>query len=785
MKISKLIILILIVSAGICFAVNDSITKSVDSFESDWLFFKGQQENAKNVDFDASGWDKVSIPHDWSIQGPFNRDNPTGRGGAYLASGIGWYRKSFSLPKEASGMRVFVDFGGIMSNSDVWINGKHLGKRPYGYITFRYELTDYIKFGENEKNILAVRSDTSIQPASRWYTGAGIYRHAKLVVCEQVHLENWGVYITVPEVNKAEATVQIQTSVVNQSDSDKIFELVTKIDSPAGKTIKDSRVKKTIKPNDKLVIEQEFVVEKPTLWGIDSPELYKATTEIITDEKVTDKKVTAFGIREFEFKAESGFWLNGENLKIKGVCLHHDCGALGAAAPKAAWGRRLGRLKEVGVNGIRTAHNPFDPEFLELCDEMGFVVLHEILDTWTYAKNHAEKGYNLYFKEWAKTDTRDIVLRDRNHVCIVAYSAGNEIRDGLESEWAFETFKGFRDIYNELNPGRPVTQAVFRPNQYKVYDSGFSELMDVVGQNYRPKELVDAHLDKPSRKVLGTENGHSLASWLLMRDNAFYAGQFLWTGIDYLGEANWPNICWSEALFDRTCEPRPMAFQRKSWWADKPMVHIARLEKDAGGGGDYSGRGELCSNWTPRDLDTYDEAIVNVYSNCDEVELFLNGESQGIKEKPKDDSPRRWDMYFDAGTIKAVGMNGGKIVAEHELKTADEPTKISLVAENNVITNDWDDVVYVNVKILDENGIEHPWADKLINFEISGPGKILAVDNGNVQSHEAFNATQRRTYHGKCIAIIQATGDSGEITVKATSEELGSDEVKINVVPKN
>lgn len=772
----------LFISLFVSVLVNVSMAETTD-FESDWRFLKDDVVGAEKPDFDDSAWRVLDVPHDWSIEGPFNQDNPTGRGGAYLPAGIGWYRKAFTLGAEVKDKHIFVDFDGVMANSDVWINGVHLGKRPNGYVSFRYELTDHLNFGEDRTNVLAVRADNSIQPASRWYTGSGIYRHVYLTIENSIHIDHWGLFVTTPQITDDEALVRVTTSLINQAETAQTVTLQTTIMDDAGADVTTTETSLKIEPGKAKKVSHDLKVVNPKRWDIDHPTLYTVESKVLEGEELMDSERTVLGIRRFKFEADTGFWLNGKNIKLKGVCLHHDCGGLGSAVPKRAWERRLERLKTVGVNAIRTAHNPVNPEFLDLCDQMGFVVLHEVLDTWTAAKNHAEKGYNLHFKQWGLIDSRDVILRDRNHPSIMIYSTGNEIRDNLRSKAGVDQFIELRDLYHKLDPTRPVTQAIFRPNQNGIYDNGFAELMDVVGQNYRPNEIVAAHLDKPSRKILSTENGHSRRSWLLLRDHPFYSGQFLWTGIDYLGEANWPFICWGESLFDRTCTPRPRAFQRQSWWSDKPMVHIARRESDAGGGGDASGRYELCSNWTPRDFDTYDEATIEVYSNCDEVEIFLNGKSQGTKSKPADDSSRIWQMYFDPGTIKAIGKNDGRVVATHELESAGKPTTIRLSADCRQLTHDWDDVAYVTVDILDVNGIECPWAEHLIDFEISGPGAIAAVDNGNRISHESFQASQRRAYHGQCFAVIRATDNSGEITLKASCEGLESTTLSIDVGP--
>jgi beta-galactosidase len=405
---------------------------------------------------------------------------------------------------------------------------------------------------------------------------------------------------------------------------------------------------------------------------------------------------------------------------------------------------------------------------------MGFLVMDETFDTWTAAKNNGEKGYNRFWKEWWERDTRDMVLRDRNHPSIVIYSVGNEIHDDLNSPEGFKKYKDQQDLIHQLDPGKPVTMALFRPANSKVYTNGFAETMDIVGQNYRENELVALHHQKPNLKVIGTENTHVIQQYLALRDNPFMAGQFLWTGFDYLGEADWPQITNAQGLFDRIGSWKQQSLQRQSWWAEKPVVHIVRKE-------DNAGAGDWINNWTPTDFDTYDDAKVAVYSNCDDVELFLNGKSLGSKPKPADDSPRLWDVTFEKGSIKAVGKNKGKEVATEELKTAGQPAKIVLTVDKNKMNNSWDDVAFVKATILDANGNICPNADNLIQFSISGAGVIDAVDNGNVISHEMYKADKRHAYRGVCLANIKGN-KTGSIEVKASAEGLSGGTIKLEVI---
>ena len=746
------------------------------SFDENWRFLKGEASGAEKPAFDDSQWKEVNVPHDWSIEGPYSRENATGRGGGYLPAGIGWYRKSFSIDKSEADKIHTIEFDGVMANSDVWINGVHLGKRPFGYISFIYDLTEHLKFGENEKNIITVRADNSVQPASRYYAGAGIYRHVRLISTNPVHFTHWGTFVTSPEVDASRATVNVKTEVENSRDEGGEFTVLVDIMDKTGEVVKSTSKKQTIPAGKKVVFEQTVEVNDPELWDFEDPDLYMARTRISSGDGILDEKVTRFGIRDIEFKAASGFWLNGKNYKLKGVCMHHDAGALGAAVPKSIWRERLRQLKEVGVNAIRTGHNPMAPEFLDLCDEMGFAVMDETFDTWTAAKNNGEKGYNLYWKEWWEQDTHDMVVRDRNHPSIVIYSVGNEIRDNLDSPEGFKKYKDQQDLIHSLDPTRPVTMALFRPNSSNVYTNGFAEMMDVVGQNYRPNELVAAHEANPDWKVIGTENGHDLGTWLILRDKPYMAGQFLWTGFEYLGEADWPETTFKNALFDRIGNWNQQGLQRQSWWSEEPVVNMVRKSKNAGAG-------DWVANWTPSDFDTYDIAKIQVYSNLEEVELLLNGKSLGSKTKPENDAPREWDINFEEGTLKAVGKENGKEVAIKELKTAGAPVTVNLTSGNSEIREDWEDVRMVTAEIMDEKGITSPNEEQLVTFTVSGPGEIIAIDNGNILSHESYQSSKRYTHNGKVVAFIRAKKGKGDVVVKAEAEGLTADELVFKKLP--
>ena len=802
--------------ATICLSSFMATARTTDNFDSGWRFLKADATGAEQNKFNDSNWRQLDLPHDWSIEGPFAETNLTGGAGAFLPSGIGWYRKHFSLPKADSGKTVSIEFDGVMQNSDVWINGFHLGHRPNGYVSFGYELAGHLNFGGD--NVLAVRCDTSEQPASRWYSGAGIYRHVRLVTTEPVHIAKNSVFVSTPEVDKYNhATIRFEVKVLNQSDSPQQIDIESAVFEPGENPATDAPSSyawqppfrlnppgndpagiATVAPGASVTRIFQIGINNSKLWNLDSPNLYRLATRICVPvnpgsgsgkQKIVDEIVTPFGIRDAHFEADTGFWLNGENFKIYGVCLHADGGAFGAAVPLSVWEARLQTLKSLGVNAIRTAHNPPAPEFLDLCDRLGLLVMDEMFDCWTVGKNPFD--YHLYFDQWSHPDERDAILRDRNHPSVILYSVGNEIHDTPQAEKAKRILQGLVETAHAADPTRPVTQALFRPNVSHDYDDGLADLLDVVGQNYREKEILAAHDQKPSRKIIGTENTHDRNQWLAVRDHAAYAGQFLWTGIDYLGESRrWPIVGHGSGLLDRTGAIRPLARERQSWWNGTPMIAIARrisrtedMPSDPGYGAEEKHTQVLFSDWTPKDLSPHDENV-EVYSNCKEVELFLNSRSLGVKSINADASPRSWRVPFAPGTLKAVGRNvnqDGRAVTD-ELRTAGKPAKIILSTETKILSPGFDDVAIVRAKITDAAGIEIPRANDLISFQISGPGVIAAVDNGDNARPELFQTNSRRAFQGEVVAFVKATAAEGKITLTALATGLANGSLFITTV---
>jgi len=771
--------------AALGFPLFIAVAQAAESYDADWRFLKSDATGAEKVKFKEAGWRKLDLPHDWSIEGPFAETNKTGGAGAFLPSGIGWYRKHFTLPKADAGKIIRIEFDGVMQNSDVWINGFHLGHRPNGYVSFSYDLTGHLNFGDKE-NIIAVRCDTSAQPASRWYSGAGIYRHVRLAVMEPVHIAENGVFVSTPEVSARQATVRVQITATNESHTMHEVTFKTTLLSPAGKPDATLETQAEISG---AAVTQEIILPRPELWDLNRPRLYRAVTEIRNGKKVLDCVTNTFGIRSAEFTATNGFVLNGEKVVLKGVCLHHEAGAFGAAVPLAIWKARLNTLRTLGVNAIRTSHNPVAPEFLDLCDRMGFLVMDEFFDCWTVGKNPFD--YHLNFDEWSHADERDTILRDRNHPSVIIYSVGNEIHDTQQPEKAKRILKGLVDVAHANDPTRPVTQALFRPNVSGDYTNGLADLLDVIGTNYRDNELLAAQRARPERKIIGTEQRHDRQTWLWLRDHPSHAGQFLWTGVDYLGESRrWPIVTHASGLLDRTGDVKPMAFERQSWWGTAPMVRLVRrtapndrMPDDPGYGGEELHTQVQFADWTPRNPKPHDETL-EAYSNCEEVELFLNGKSLGTQKINANAAPRVWKIPFAPGALKAVAKNAGQIVAQDELQTAGEARKIVLSTENKKLAPGWDDVAIVRATIVDANGVTVPRADDLVSFKISGPGVIAAVDSGSTISHESFQASERRAFQGKCVAFVKATADSGEIFLTASATGLKNDSLTIKTTVK-
>ena len=762
-------------------------SRTVVPLEQDWRFLQGDPEEAETLAFDHAGWKRVSVPHDWVIAGPVD---PKARGGGsqgWFPTGVAWYRRELDI-RPQPGRRWFVELDGVMERSGVWINGHHLGHRPYGYMSQRYDLTPFLR--ADGRNVLAVRADTSNAPSSRWYAGGGINRKARLISTGDLFIEQGGAFVSTPSITDAAATVRVQVDVTNAGPRPRDARLQVVLTDPSGRdAARIDTVATTVAVGRTEVLQGEATLTRPRRWDISDPALYQAHVRVLdADGAALDEERVRFGVRVAEFRSDTGFWLNGRNHKLKGVALHEDGGAVGAAAPLGVWRDRLITLKRLGVNAVRTAHNPPDPGFLDLTDELGLVVMDEFFDQWNVAKNPHD--YHLFFGDWHKKDVRDIVRRDRNHPSIVIWSAGNEIHDTAYPVQAKAALKSILDVAHANDPTRPVTLALFRPNVTGDYHNGLADMLDVVGQNYRENELIAAHQQNPERKIVGTENGRSRSNWLPVRDYPAFAGMFLWTGVDYLGEADrsgWPNIGAPSGLVDRAGFVKIGGLERAGWWSETPVVHVVRNSSPpapptpppAPGAPPMpvtiqvatpQPRQQLFDDWTPEDPAPHPE-IIEVYSNCASVEVMLNGRSLGAKPLPADASPRQWPVTFQPGTVVATCRDGDRAGPSDSLRTAGPPTQIVLESAADAVGSGFDDIAFVRARVADARGVTVPRMDTALQFRVSGAGVLVATDNGSITDHTPFASAARKAVDGKAVALVRGAGQ-GRLRVGAAAPGL-------------
>jgi beta-galactosidase/beta-glucuronidase len=774
-----------------------------NDFNFDWKFQKGDFKKAAEPQYDDSGWRKLNLPHDWSIEGPYSPNYASGTG--YLPGGIGWYRKSFQLNPSLKGKVIAIEFDGVYNNSEVWINGHHLGKRPYGYSSFQYDLTEYVNFAP-ETNVIAVRVDHSQFADSRWYTGSGIYRNVRLVITDKLHIAHWGVYITTPIIENLNAQIKIETTVTNDDKEPRDFQLQSDIIDQQGKIVAGKITSHTLAEKENEVITHQLSISTPKLWDIESPYLYQLKSTIKEGKKITDSTTTPFGIRSFNFDPAKGFFLNGKNIKIKGVCLHHDAGCVGAAVPAKMWKRRLESIKQIGANAIRTSHNPPSPEFLDLCDRMGVIVTEEAFDEfmpgkkkWVKGRNigiAGKAGYNEVFDEWAVRDIGDMVRRDRNHPSIILWSIGNEIdypNDPFSHQSLGNSYRPQNppaenltkygrllvEAIKQLDTTRPVTAAL--ANMPVSNAVGFAELLDVAGYNYQEKYYEKDHNDYPQRCLIGSENSSSLSAWEAVEKNDYVSGQFIWAGFDYLGEAGaWPNKSWSGSLLDLSGFKKPQAWFRQSIWTSEPMVYLACQETAANKQNLSSPDWQtLQSHWN---WPTGRQISVFCFTNCDEVELFLN--SNSLSSKSSNEFKERmliWSVPFASGSLKAVGKRNGRAVCEYVLHTAGQPARIKLLADTKQLIADGKDISHIEFQIVDANGITVPDAQVKVTFKVQGPAEIIGIGNADPNSHEPHQAESHSTWHGRGLLALQSTKQSGKVTLKANAQALESDSITINI----
>jgi len=786
----------------------------VHTINLDWKFARGDHPRAWYKGFDDSDWRDVTLPHDWSVEEPFSMEHSSGTG--YLPGGTGWYRKRLTLPGDMAGKRVYITFEGVYNNAQVWFNSYYLGKRPYGYSTFTYDVTDFASFGGTD-NLIAVKVDHKDVADSRWFTGSGIYRNVVLTVTDPIHIERYGVFATTPEVSRERATVAVNVRFANESAADATLTIRQTLTDADGRIVGAAASEAAIPPGGKGEADHTIVVANPRLWSPESPSLYSLLTEIVRDGETVDQVSTPIGIRSVAFDAHKGFFLNGENVKMKGVCVHHDAGGLGAAVPIEAWERRLRALKEMGCNAVRMSHNPPAPNLLDLCDRMGFLVMDEAFDEWEGVKNKWSTGHNVYppkhygyyedFPQWGEADIKEMVLRDRNHPSIVLWSIGNEV-DYPNDPYChpyFETMTGNNDankpaaerVYDpnkpqsdrlatiarqlakyvkECDTTRPVTAALAFPELANLI--GYADALDVVGYNYKEHLYEEARRDYPDRVTYGSENGPGYDAWLAVRDNDAICAQFIWTGIDYLGEAHgWPIRASQAGFMDLAGFDKASYHFRKSLWNPEPMAYLAVTRRDDAlytGGGRWDG-GDPHWNWSQGEPLT-----VVCYTNCAEAEAFVNGRSLGTKRLADDERGYlTWETEYEPGVVHVKARTANGSVRSAELRTVSAPASLALLADRAVLEANGESMAHVEIEVVDVEGRRVYLADHPIRVSVEGPGEILALENGDAADLEPYSSRTRKALHGRLLAFVRSTREAGRIVVKAEADGLAAGEVVI------
>lgn len=783
--------------------------RRVDRFNDGWKFHKGDAAGAEAADFDDGGWRTVTLPHDWGIEGPFDPRWASATG--YLPGGVGWYRKTFQAPASDEPKQIYVHFDGVYCNSEVWINGHLLGRRPNGFVSFRYDLTPHLHVGG--QNTLAVRVDHRQFADCRWYTGSGIYRNVYLVVADPLHIALWGVFATTPVVTADEAQVRVEVSVQNHSTLAADVRVENTLRDAEGNVVAQASAPASVSPGEERSAESRLEVTRPRLWSPERPDLYVLRTEIRRDGQVVDAEETRMGIRHFHFDPDQGFFLNGENLKLKGVCLHDDAGALGVAVPAKVWERRLRRLKAAGANAVRMAHNPHMPELYDLCDELGFLVQDEAFDEWEGGKNKwiegwnagapGKDGYSEHFAEWAEIDLRDLIRRDRNHPSIIMWSIGNEIdypndpytHPVLDTGTNPQSFgRGFKPdlphadrlgevarqlvgIVKALDDTRPVTAALAAALISN--ETEFADALDIVGYNYQEYRYAEDHARYSDRVIYGSENSIREDAWRAVADNPFISGQFLWTGIDYLGEARqWPFRSSTPGLLDLAGRQKPEYYLRQSLWTAEPMIYLATRDVpdgEAGASPPRRRRAEPVWDGTPGQ-----PVRVVCFTNCERAELFLNDRSLGVKDRESAENGMLfWDVPYEPGTLRAEGGNGDGTAASWTLATAGPPRKLLAEADADVWGADGVDLVHVEVTVTDENGVPVYAADTEIHWTIEGPARLLGLESGDPASHEDYQSDRRKAFHGRLLGYVQSTEESGAVTIRLRAPGLEDATVRV------
>ena len=779
-------------------------------FDFGWKFHRGDIEGAEATDFDDSSWRLIDLPHDYSIEdipgkdSPFDPDLPDGIDAGYLRNGTAWYRKSFRVPLNLKSRQTEILFDGVYMNADVWLNGKHLGNHPYGYTAFGYDISDGLRYGQENVIAVEVRNEGE---NSRWYTGSGIYRHVWFMASGPVHVARWGTRITTPEVSEDGAKVMVANAIENETGDAEEVRITTIIMDPEGNEVARSKVDQTAAVGINPEVNQAFDIPAPALWSPESPNLYTAITEIASAGKgIRDRTEVHFGIRSIEYNTE-GFFLNGENILMKGGCMHHDNGPLGSATFDRAEERRVELMKASGFNAIRCAHNPPSSAFLDACDRIGMLVIDEAFDMWNRPKN--PQDYHLYFKDWWQRDIESMVLRDRNHPSVVMWSIGNEIPERADPR-GVDTSKMLGDFIKELDDTRPITSAVNGLNPDK---DPFFTTLDVAGYNYaiggdhRQESIYQKdHARVPARIIYCAESFplKAYGSWMAVLDLPYVFGDFVWTGFDYLGEASigWLGYLhrasfypWNHAFcgdLDICGIKRPQSYYRDVLWKHEEGTPVSIFVKPPTPTFKMIPGKEEWSQWNWHDLvadwnwEGHEGEIleVTVYCMYPEVELYLNGRSQGRKKTNRESHwIAKYMVPYQAGELEAIGYDEAGKKGQGTLSSAGPVQSIRLTADRGKIRADGQDLCYVMVELVDQQGNRHPKAEELVHFSLEGPGSIAAVASSNPRSVESFQQPRRKAYQGRCMVILRASRTGGLITLKAEAGGLPSAEVQISSEP--
>lgn len=769
------------------------------SFNRHWRFNRIDPPAFLGLPGDTEAWRQVDLPHDWSIELERQPSNPSSNLGGYFPTGLGYYVRQFDAPVDWQGKRVWIEFEGVYMNAEVWVNEYACGVHPYGYTSFYYDLTPHLKVGET--NRITVLVDNSHPLNARWYSGSGIYRPVWLLVAEPVHIAHWGVCVSTPDISPESARILARSLIENDSPKPQRITLSSRLISPDQNIVAACDTLVDVAAGSRSEVAQEFLALDPLFWSPDAPHRYQLVSDIHLEGALVDTNVTSFGIRSLEFSPEKGFILNGQVIKLKGGCVHHDNGILGAASYRRSEERKVEILKASGFNAIRCAHNPPAPDFLEACDRLGMLVIDEAFDVWREGKNPGD--YHLYFEDWWQRDLESMLLRDRNHPCIFLWSIGNELIERGKPQGA-ELARRLAERVRQLDPTRPVTAAIcdgWKAWPWEQTAAIFAEL-DVCGYNYQFKQYASDHARFPQRIMVGTESAPKEAfdNWMLVQEHPFVLGDFVWTSLDYLGESGigrevdaaedqtfLPGYPWHQANcgdLDLCGFKRPQSYYRDMLWGSGEPLYIGvhtPLPEGKKVDLSYWGWPDIWPNWSwpGREGEIFP---VEIYSTCESVELQLNGRSLGIK--PTTQVQRfmtTFNVPYEPGELKAIGYTGGKVSASKVLHTCSAPVAIRLRVDRPTLPEGEGELAFVVIEIVDRSGRVHPSAENEVELTIDGPGRLAAFGNSNPLSRESYIANHRQAYRGRLLAAVLASGEAGEIRLRATSAGLEPEEFTIQV----